>query len=340
MLDQNVLAVLLFFFKKGYTARQAADEICEVEGQGAVSERAAQSWFKRFREGDTTLKHRPGSGRRSTLNNEALLDCVESDPSQSLRELSSAFHVSYSTIQRHLHQLGKSSRSARLVPHDLTNEQVEARLTMCKELLANPLDLRFFKRIVTCDESWVYWCNSRRSKQWLSVGEPADPVPKQNRFAAKILLSVFWNFEGPIYYELIPDGRNINSDIYCTQLQHMYEALSVKYPAVINRKRGLLIQDNARAHTSKQTREKIESLDGIEILPHPPYSPDISPSDYHLFRSMAHFMKGKKFDTLDQVKMEVQRFFDSKSKEWYKNGILDLANRWNQVVDYDGLYFP
>jgi histone-lysine N-methyltransferase SETMAR len=58
----------------------------------------------------------------------------------------------------------------------------------------------------------------------------------------------------------------------------------------------LLQQDNARPHTAKKTLQKIEELEGFELLPHPAFSPDLEPSDYYLFRSMAQFLRGKKFN--------------------------------------------
>jgi hypothetical protein len=59
----------------------------------------------------------------------------------------------------------------------------------------------------------------------------------------------------------------------------MYTVLLEKYPAVVNRKRVLLQQDNARPHTAKNTLQKIEELEGIELLPRPAFSPDLEPSD-------------------------------------------------------------
>ncbi|EPB70846.1 hypothetical protein ANCCEY_10052 [Ancylostoma ceylanicum] len=52
--------------------------------------------------------------------------------------------------------------------------------------------------------------------------------------------------------------------------------------------------DNARPHISKKSSEKLNDL-GIELLPHPPYSLDLAPSDYHVFRSMQSFFAGKEF---------------------------------------------
>jgi [histone H3]-lysine36 N-dimethyltransferase SETMAR len=53
--------------------------------------------------------------------------------------------------------------------------------------------------------------------------------------------------------------------------------------------------DNARPHIEAITNDQIEALEWKK-LPHPPYSPDLVPSDYHLFRSLQHFLKGKSFN--------------------------------------------
>jgi len=98
-------------------------------------------------------------------------------------------------------------------------------------------------------------------------------------------------------------------------------------------------QDNAPAHRSRIAKRKFDDLDGIEALPHPPYSPDLAPSDYHLFRSMAHFFSGKSFNTIAEVEIGVQEFFSSKPTEWYREGIQQLAERWVKVIKNNGLYF-
>jgi histone-lysine N-methyltransferase SETMAR len=49
----------------------------------------------------------------------------------------------------------------------------------------------------------------------------------------------------------------------------------------------VLQQDNARPHTAKKTLQKIEELEGIELLLHPAFSSDLKPSDYYLFCSLA-----------------------------------------------------
>jgi histone-lysine N-methyltransferase SETMAR len=109
----------------------------------------------------------------------------------------------------------------------------------------------------------------------------------------------------------------------------MYTVLHEKYPALVNRKRTLL-QDNARPHTTKRTLQKSEELEGIELLPHPAFSPDLEPLDYCLFRSMAQFLRGKKFQSVADVEIAVEEFFASKDKEWFYQAFEELAEKMGE----------
>ena len=76
------------------------------------------------------------------------------------------------------------------------------------------------------------------------------------------------------------------------------------------------------------------------IVPHPSYSPDLAPSDFHLFRSMQHFLEGKKFSDEAEVKTALTSFFDAMPTSFYHSGIFNLIKRWKYVVDNDGDYCP
>jgi histone-lysine N-methyltransferase SETMAR len=121
----------------------------------------------------------------------------------------------------------------------------------------------------------------------------------------------------------------------------MYTVLLEKYPALVDvdQKRVLLQQDNARPHTAKKTIQKIEELEGIELLPHSAFSPDLEPSDYYLFHSMAQFLRGKKFQSVADVEDAVEEFFVSKDKEWFYQALKELAEKWVKTIEYEGLYF-
>jgi len=74
----------------------------------------------------------------------------------------------------------------------------------------------------------------------------------------------------------------INSEKYCSQLDKLKTAIEQKRPEIANRKGVVFHQDNARSHVSLITRQKLLELDW-DILSYPSYSPDLEPSDFHLF---------------------------------------------------------
>ena len=221
MIEQKyrLRAYMLYDFKQGKTATESHRILCELFGDDVPSVRQCQRWFQRFQEGDESLEDEEHGQRPEIVDNEALKEAVESDPSQTTRELANKFGCHHATISNHLHAIGNSNRCGK----------------------------------------WV------------------DPA------TAKFL------------------------------------------------------HDNARPHVAKVIQQKIEELDW-EVLPHPPYSPDLAPSDYHLFRSMQHYLAEKKFKNCDEVKIWVSEFFESQPAEFFEEGIHSLRRRWRDVVNSNGEY--
>lgn len=186
-------------------------------------------------------------------------------------------------------------------PHLLNNQQKFQRVSICSNLLTRNEKDPFIERIITGDEKWVLYDNPHRRKQWLSVGETSKATPKPNIHGKKVLLCIWWHCTGMVHMELLKSGQTITADFYCQQLDRLDEAICSKLPALANRKGVILQQDNARPHSAKVTQHKIREL-GWEVLAHPAYSPDVAPSDYYLFRSLQHFLAGKKFADYDHVK--------------------------------------
>ena len=74
------------------------------------------------------------------------------------------------------------------------------------------------------------------------------------------------------------------------------------------------------------------------MVAHPPYSPDLAPSDYWLFSHLQRHLEGKKFETKDQVRNALDDFFNSQPPSFWKDGIDKLPERWRRVVGGDGAY--
>ena len=94
-------------------------------------------------------------------------------------------------------------------------------------------------------------------------------------------------------------------------------------------------QDNAPCHKSMKTMAKLSEL-GYELLPHPPYSTDLAPSDYWLFAHLKKKLQGKKFGSNKKEIAEIEAYFDAKDKSFYKHGIEKLEKRWNDCLALEG----
>ncbi|XP_014614689.1 PREDICTED: histone-lysine N-methyltransferase SETMAR-like [Polistes canadensis] len=151
------------------------------------------------------------------------------------------------------------------------------------------------------------------------------------------LTQLWWDWKGLVYFELLPRYQTINSEVYCRQLDKLNAAVKEKRPELVNRKSVTFQQDNARPHTSLATRKKLMDI-GWELMLHPPYSPDLAPSDYHLFRSLNNSLRGKIFNDDDAVKRHLLQFLAEKDQTFYERGIFKLSERWQKVIEQNGLY--
>lgn len=82
---------------------------------------------------------------------------------------------------------------------------------------------------------------------------------------------------------------------------------------------------------------KINELN-YDLLPHPPYSPDLAPSDFHLFPKLKTFLGGQKFATNDEVIAAVEAYFAGLERSHFMEGITSLERRWNKCLELHGDY--
>ena len=148
------------------------------------------------------------------------------------------------------------------------------------------------------------------------------------------MLSVWWDVQGVVYWESLPPNTTITAEVYCAQLQNLKLELETHRPG---HGKVYFLHDNARPHVAKSTRKKLLDF-GWEVLPHPPYSPDLAPTDYHLFRSLSNNLRGKKFDKDEDIFHYLRHLFDSQPKEFYARGIHSLPKRWEEVIEREGGY--
>jgi hypothetical protein len=90
-------------------------------------------------------------------------------------------------------------------------------------------------------------------------------------------------------------------------------------------------------HTANMTKAAIQELEW-EILPHPPYSPDLAPSDFHLFRSLSNNLCGVSFNNQAVLQNWLDEFFTAKPEDFFKREMENLPESWKAVVSNGGEY--
>jgi transposase len=98
------------------------------------------------------------------------------------------------------------------------------------------------------------------------------------------MATVFWDSKGIIHLDFLTGQKTINAQYYSTFLNEKVK------PAIRSKRRKrqdsvFFLQDNARPLTAVLMMATPVKLKW-DVLPHPPYSPDLAPSDYNLFGPM------------------------------------------------------
>jgi len=76
------------------------------------------------------------------------------------------------------------------------------------------------------------------------------------------------------------------------------------------------LHDNAPAHQALATQKKLAYL-GFQCLDHPPYSPDLTPSDYHLFPRLKKQLKGRHFSSDAEVIAAAETWLDGQISDFF-----------------------
>ena len=153
------------------------------------------------------------------------------------------------------------------------------------------------------------------------------------------MLCICWGQKGVLYYELLKPGESINGERYRWQLIRLKRAISEKRPEYTTRHEAIIFHhENARPHVAIPVKNYLENS-GWEVLPHPPYSLNLAPSNYHLFRSMQNALTGIRFISEQGIKNWLDSFVAAKPAQFFWDGKHKLPETWEKVIASDGQYF-
>ena len=131
------------------------------------------------------------------------------------------------------------------------------------------------------EKIWLYHYDQRQSNNECSGGIAAHLASPQKIPSAKIrwkiLTSIFWDQDGILLINYLPKGQTINAEYYSFLLVQLKDILKEKRRGKFT-KGVLFLHDNAPCHRALATHKKL-AYPGFQCLGHPPYSPQLAPTD-------------------------------------------------------------
>jgi histone-lysine N-methyltransferase SETMAR len=333
--------IIWFSWKLGRTLTETHNEMVNAYGVDAPVLSTVHYWFSRFENGVEQFgdKHRDGRPKDHEAV-DIVKKMMDEDDYASARSIALATGRALGTILNVLHEdLGMKYFLKNWVPHTLSGEQKDARVKGAKTLLAElqRVTSRGLAYIVTEDESWFSHYNPHQAK-WARTRSEAGSRSRQKPTKEKTLVVVFWSFSGFFLVRALPSGSTFTSEYFVTSLLPDIESEISKTRPSLRLARTKLHWDNARPHTSSTTRYALDSK-GVILLQTPPYSPDLSPSDFFLFGYLKGLMKGVQFTGSDEIVERVSEILGELRKDQLLKVFEEWKHRLAWVVENGGEYY-
>ena len=113
----------------------------------------------------------------------------------------------------------------------------------------------------------------------------------------------------------LSESQPITSKKYTQQIDEMHWKLQCLQPTLVNRKGPILLHDNAWPHTAQPVLQKLNKS-GYKVLPHLPYSPDLSPIYDDFFKHLDNFLQEKHFHNQQEAGNAFQELAESQSMDF------------------------
>jgi histone-lysine N-methyltransferase SETMAR len=336
----NFKIIVHYNFTRGLSCEVCIAELRKTFETLMPEPATIKGWYEKLEHG-LEIRELNLSGGRPRLDHfeTQILELLNDNPYYSLRRMSSILKLSKETLKRIIHEkLGMKKVSTRWVPHILTQDQMQARVEqaqLMKGILLKNKQYGFLN-IVTGDESWFYLFYPPSSK-WIKKEEDRPVMESMSHLSKKVMVTICFSSTGLRHLFTLPHGQTMNAksfvDYVLKPVEKSYEMIELPPDAPC-----LIHYDNARVHLAKHTADFLQQSSLVRI-PHPPYSPDISPCDFFLFGYIKHLLTNVTFADEDSL----EKYILSLAGQIPKSKYLDVFNHWIDRLDYviesGGKYF-
>ena len=217
---------------------------------------------------------------------------------QEIEELSCIHSSSVLKIVRE--RLGLRKICKPWVAHLLTDEQKQSWVRLASQIIEkyDKCDPCRLEEIVTGDETWIYHFQPNykaKNKVWVSSEGDRPVIACRCKTSNRMLYVIFFDSKGPVLQIPVPKGSSVTGKFYRESvLSQLVDFLSETQTAHQCPRHQILITQPA--HKSATVQEYLKES-GLDVLDHPPYSPDLSPCDFWLFPRLKEMLDGNRFES-------------------------------------------
>ena len=343
--SRDFRAMIFNDFNRGLSYQESYKNLCEAFGSCAPGKSTVSKWFREFEFGRETLKTAMIPGRplsaATAENADRVRELIEEDPRITVRDIRDILRIGMTAIDVILHQhLGVRKRCAKWVPHCLTEEQKGVRVEWCQTMLEhyNSGRSKATYNIISGDETWVYQFEPETkalSAVWIFPGDSPPEKFRRSRSTGKQMVASFVSQTGHIATIPLVERRTVTADWYTQQcLPKVLQAARARRP----NSPITLHHDNAPDHTASTTRDFLAG-EGVQLISHPPYSPDLAPCDFAVFPKVKNQLRGTRFDTPQDAVRAFTRAIEGNDEVTWSEVWRNWFERMQRCIAASGGYF-
>jgi hypothetical protein len=161
--------------------------------------------------------------------------------------------------------------------------------------------------------------------------EKPSPDPRSDPHRMKLMLCIWWNMNGVIYWELLDSKSILTTAVYGQQLDKVAEAVRTKK---LEKTKIILQHDNARPHTAKLTNYR--SWAG-KCYPTQHIARTLRRQTI-IFSGICNMNWMNSTSKMMNVKKWLQIYFDQRPSIFFNRDIRRLPTKWAQVIFNHGDY--
>ena len=261
-----------------------------------------------------------------------------SDRRLTVRMIVSELNLSHRTVHDILtEQLCMRQISAKLVPKE-THQRTEGRPKECVPGASwrRRNDGKFFKHVITGDESWIFECDpetKRQSSGWHASNWPRPKKARMSKYKSNPSSFVFSTVKVSFMTNLAPQGQTVNQQYYREVLERLRQRVHRVRPETADT--WMLHHHNSPCHTAISVNEFLTNR-CIPAVPQPPYSSDLSTCDFFLFPKLKFHLKSRHFGTVDNIQKALTNQLRAIPHEDFQHCHWQWQQRLRRCVAFQG----